>query len=209
MKLFDLLKKLTLTGTQCVYCKKEIPDGNTACESCEKQAEKLRNKVLSKDEVLYAFQYGGVIRNLVHAYKYGDMPRYATLIAQFMYEYLEKHYPDLEVDFITYVPVHKNRKRQRGYDQAELLATYLSIMLKKPIKTLLERKIDTMPQYELSAAAREKNIEGAFVKKEDSAEVRGKNILLVDDIYTTGSTIRECTKQLKGATVIPLAFARE
>jgi len=208
MKMLERLREITLTGAQCVFCGREVPEGKEECPACEEEARKLENHGEGKDKVLFAYYYGGVIRKLIHSLKYGDMPRLAPMMAGMMAKYLTDSGINLSADYITFVPIHKNRRRQRGFDQSELLALHLSILMGIPSAGLVKRTRDTQPQYDLSAAKRRKNVAGAFAFTGEY-DVKGKKIILVDDIYTTGATIAECAGQLAGAEVVAFTFARE
>ena len=104
---------------------------------------------------------------------------------------------------ITDVPLHKNRLKSRGYNQSELLAKELSQLLNlEYMPSCLTRKIDTKPQFKLDKKKRRENILGAFVvNPKIKTSIKGKRIILVDDIATTGATLRECAKILKQSGV--------
>ncbi|MCK4431899.1 MAG: ComF family protein, partial [Candidatus Aminicenantes bacterium] len=97
------------------------------------------------------------------------------------------------------VPLHPKRKKQRGFNQAFIIAKELA-MLKgiKLVEGQLVKLKNILPQTSLKAEDRQKNVKGAFGIKERE-KIEGKIILLVDDVYTTGSTIRECSSVLKNA----------
>lgn len=100
------------------------------------------------------------------------------------------------LDLIIPVPASRGSLKQRGFSQTELLARQISRCLKVPMNSgILTRVKDTPNQRELTREEREKNLLSAFDIK-DKRKIEGKNILLVDDVYTTGSTIRECTRML-------------
>ena len=103
----------------------------------------------------------------------------------------------ISYDIIIPVPIHKKRKHRRGYNQTELVAKEISHQLKiKMGKDVLIKNINTKAQSELSKKERNDNIKGAF-KVQNLQKIIGKKILLIDDIYTTGSTANECRKILK------------
>ena len=103
------------------------------------------------------------------------------------------------MDFIIPIPLHKNKLKKRGFNQAEELAKGISKFLEKPIFNDVLLKIKpTFAQMELSKEKRRENIKGAFVCQKPIV-VRGKKILLVDDIFTTGATMEECARVLKEA----------
>jgi ComF family protein len=102
-------------------------------------------------------------------------------------------------DIIIPVPLHKNRLRKRGFNQAVVLAELLFKEEKRKIRySVLVRKVDTPAQAGLSGQARRKNLKNVFVV-EKSAEVAEKTALILDDVYTTGTTTQECAKVLKAA----------
>jgi ComF family protein len=104
--------------------------------------------------------------------------------------------------FFVPVPLHPERFRIRGYNQAELLAKELSFRLGIPSLNVLVREKPTKPQFKLKREERMKNVIGVFtVSKKLKTKVKGANIILIDDITTTGSTLRECAKILKKSGV--------
>lgn len=107
-------------------------------------------------------------------------------------------------DIILYIPMHPRRKRKRGYNQSELLARHLARKMDIPvIKKAMVKVVNTRAQSALGKAGRFRNLLGAFLVK-DSTLIKGKNILLVDDVMTTGNTLEQCGKALKdaGATCV-------
>ena len=99
-------------------------------------------------------------------------------------------------DIIIIVPISKKRKKERGYNQSELIAKEISrIIDAKIVPNILYKIKNTVPQSSLNKKQREENAKGAY-KARDCQKIRNKKILLVDDIYTTGNTINECAKVL-------------
>jgi ComF family protein len=123
-------------------------------------------------------------------------------------------FADFRTDLIVPVPLHKKRLRQRGFNQAILLGEILSQQSGIPLqRNNLQRIRWTEPQVNLSAAARPGNVKGAFAVA-DSGAITGKNVLLIDDVYTTGCTVSECSRVLKnagaaGVAVLTVARAPE
>lgn len=204
----DFLKKLAGTGTQCVYCGREIPEGGLVCRECAREEKELENREGFAGGILYAYRYEGIVRKLVHDFKYNDMPRRALFIAQRMSEFLGGY--EVHADAVVFVPIHARRLKTRGYDQSELLAYHLGMLLGIPCEEMLIRSRETKPQYKLGAQERWRNVHGAFALKE-GALPEGKNLLLVDDVFTTGSTVGECMKVLAdaGANVMVFTYAKE
>lgn len=151
------------------------------------------------DYCMAAFFYRSPIRDKILEYKFRFCTAYADIFARYMYIYYssvtdEADYPDL----IVPVPLSQQRFKERGYNQAELLSEPLAQMLKiRHCPECLIRIKDTIRQSELLPRDRGANIADAF--EADSQIVTGKSILLIDDIYTTGSTVKECARTLAEA----------
>lgn len=207
MNIREFFDEFLLMGKSCVYCGREIPEKAVCCATCAKEVAALYNSDGIVGGILYAYKYDGPIRTLIHSFKYDDMPRHAMLIAQLMHEYLAGHF-HVDIDLLTFIPIHQNKLRQRGFDQAEHIAMYLGTLMGVPVKKLLVRRKDTLPQFSLSAKQRAKNMADAFVLV-PGADIENKNILVVDDIYTTGSTMGEALRQLEGANALPFCFSLE
>lgn len=144
------------------------------------------------------FSYQGAIRTSIYQFKYANKREYALYYGQEMWNYLGAWIMELHPDFILPVPIHFRRRRQRGYNQAALLAKVLSMFSGLPADTKsLVRIRNTIAQKQLSAAERAANLKDAFAVK--GTKLRGKRILLVDDIYTTGATADAAAKALKDA----------
>jgi ComF family protein len=115
------------------------------------------------------------------------------------------------VDLVTPVPLHPRRLRQRGFNQASLLARRLGVSLNLPVHySSMDRSRWTAPQMGLSRRQRAENVRGAFVVRDPDA-VRGKVVLLVDDVLTTGETVNQCVRGLKKSEareVLVLTVAR-
>ncbi|MDH4100010.1 MAG: ComF family protein [Nitrospirota bacterium] len=138
-------------------------------------------------------EYAGPLRDLLHAFKFTQRPDLAQPIIKLTMGTVAV--PD--ADMIMAVPLHPGRLRRRGYNQSLLLAMEVGRILDIPLSIDdLARIRPTRPQMELKHNEREQNIAGAF-KVMHPNRVDNKRVLLVDDIYTTGSTVRECGKMLK------------
>jgi ComF family protein len=114
-----------------------------------------------------------------------------------MIKYALENIPTNEIDFIVPVPLHRLRLKEREFNQSEILASRLAKYFNIPlIKNSLIRTRPTPPQANLSKEERLKNVNGAFKLRENEL-LKGKNILLIDDVFTTGSTVDQCAKVLK------------
>lgn len=150
-----------------------------------------------------AGHYGGTLREAIHQFKYGGARMLAHPLAFVLYQYLvtSADFPWRRVDCVVPVPIHVIRQRTRGYNQSELLAEELCRMIGLPmVSDALIRKVYTRPQVELSGSERRSNVEDAF-RVVRPALLKGKTILLIDDVGTTGSTVHECSLALLRAGV--------
>ena len=144
----------------------------------------------------YFFKYENVIRSQILALKFQEKPYVYKTITYFL-KNMQKSFENLKkYDIIIVVPISKRRKSDRGYNQSELIAREISKIIKVPIaKKILYKSKNTVPQSSLNKKQREENAKGAYKAKKD-VKLYDKKILLIDDIYTTGSTLNECAKCL-------------
>ncbi|BCS55147.1 amidophosphoribosyltransferase [Geobacter sp. SVR] len=164
------------------------------------------------DAARSALLYEGGGRELIHAFKYHYRTHLRRPLALLAVEQLSEFVALQTPDLIVPVPLHVRRLRSRGFNQAVLLAEPLAREWGLPLKRRLMRRVRwTRPQIELDAGERRANVRGAFAV-DNPSQVTGKRILLVDDVFTTGSTVDECARVLKKAgachvTVITMARA--
>ena len=158
------------------------------CKFCE-------NKNFYFDRAISCIEYCDKSKVLVLSLKYYGNTYMSRYIAQVMRDKLE--FEQLSADYIIPVPLHKKRMRIRGFNQAEKIASYLSEYTNIPIIDCVKRNRNTKRLYALNKFQREKELKNAFEVKEDSEEIIGKRIILVDDIFTTGTTVNEISKKLK------------
>lgn len=141
--------------------------------------------------------YEGVLRELVHVFKYG---RVRTLAAPLGARLLEALPAEEAFDLIVPVPLHWRRRWQRGFNQSELLGKEISRHIGIPLANVLRRGRATATQAGLSNTARRSNVRTAFQGRRFAESlVRGKRVLLIDDVMTTGSTAAACAVALKKA----------
>ena len=196
MKLLELLLDLIYPDAgSCPFCKRECTGG--VCDACMQELKALE---LCGEA---AYRYEGIVKSTVQRYKFGGKKYLYKDIARLTLRILPEDY-----DVITNVPIHKKRRAKRGYDQAELLARELSRLSGIPYEPLLVKVRHTQAQSTLDAHDRAQNIKGAFSAKESA---KGRRILLVDDVITTGATMSECEAELLGqgaAVVKRIAFSK-
>ncbi len=156
--------------------------------------------------------YEGSLQEAIHRWKYEGKTYLTPFFAEWMAEGLNRYWDPDAFDFLIPVPLHRQRLRERGFNQVLLLAKEISSRTGIPYrKTILQKKKSTIPQVTLSGLERERGLREAFhvVNKQ---ELAGKSVLLVDDVYTTGATVNECSKMLrrggaKRVDVLTLAHA--
>ena len=135
-------------------------------------------------------------QRLIYAFKYGQLLNLGKRLGSTLGEKIKEDKRFLGCDFLIPVPLHPSRKRKRGFNQSEILALAISEKIGLPVlKDVLKRKKRTKDQTTLNAKQREENVRGAFsVKNED--RIVDKQIILVDDVMTTGATLKECARNL-------------
>lgn len=155
--------------------------------------------------------YEGAVRESLHAVKYQNRREYLDVYARLMARRLGPAFQKWQVDMLVPIPMYPSAKRARGYNQAELLADRLGEELGLPVCRMLQKIRKTADQKELDYRERRENLRGAFAlsKKalKDPGARRGQSVLLVDDIYTTGSTISEAAKTLRREGIGRVYFA--
>ena len=155
-------------------------------------------------------RYEDVAREAVHAFKFRGRRALAAPLAALLAEIDATALPAGVPEVLVPVPLHPRRERERGFNQARLLAHRLGRSWGVPCSDALARARATLPQAELSAEARRDNVRGAFALRRRS-EVAGRHVALVDDVLTTGSTVLACARCLRdggAATVGVLVVAR-
>lgn len=189
---------------KCPFCR-SVLDRNAegACPLCEDRlphtaparGKRLENGMLC----LSALRYEGAVREAVHRYKFDGLSGYGVPFGKRMARCLREE-RDAAAFTVTWVPLSEERLKQRGYDQARLLAQALTEELGlEPPLPLLRKRRNTAAQSSLTGEeARRANIKGAY-EVLDPALVRGAHILLVDDVVTTGATLTACAGVLRRA----------
>jgi ComF family protein len=155
--------------------------------------------------------FDGPVRELIHRFKYNGRVQHSRPLALLVSRQLGPFVEEFPADLLVPVPLHLKRLRQRGFNQAVLLGGILARQWQLPFSRGNLRRIRwTEPQITLSAAERVANVRGAF-SVSDPALIRDKRIILVDDVYTTGSTVAECARVLfkaDAAAVYVVTIAR-
>lgn len=185
---------------RCPYCFAPIDSGELNCKECEKEKNGITYFVYARGNFpcISPMPYAGVFANGIKAFKFKNRKQCAYQLAFPMAQAVAKSYAEQEFDVISYVPLHKEKQKERGYNQSQLLAKELGKILNIPVKELLVKTRKNKPQHTLKLKERAKNVQGVY-KVVDASCVKDKKILLVDDIITTGYTLGECAKMLQKA----------
>ena len=187
-------KLLKYTGEEyCLRCGRPVDDRQEYCPSCQ-------GKEVSFCSGRSLFLYDTVLKESIIRFKYHGRQEYAAFYAKEMYQAFKKWIRQICPDALIPVPIHKARYRKRGYNQAEVLARELGKCSDIPVLTeYLVRGKNTLPQKELSERERLQNLNGAFYVRKMTQELY-KNlncVIIIDDIYTTGSTVEACARVLR------------
>lgn len=187
----DCLGKIEpLSPPFCRKCGRPLEKENSLCNDC-------RGKSRSFIEARAFGAYKGALKEIIHLYKYRGERRFCELLSEKMCGTLERqNWPSF--DYLVPVPLHPERERERGFNQSFLLAERISWRTDIPIYRGLVRTRPTEHQSLLDKDLREANVRGAFAVRNGSL-IEGKMLLLIDDVYTTGSTADECAGALRRA----------
>lgn len=183
-------KKLRyVSRVHCMKCGKSLPDEETEyCRDCRKKSHSYR-----QGKSLYEYRS---IADSIYRFKYGKRREYAEFFGREMAEHFADTIKQWHAQALVPVPIHASRKKERGYNQAELLAKELGRCLGIPVRDdLIVRCKKTIPQKELKGVERQNNLKKAF--KIVRNDVKLSTIIIIDDIYTTGSTVDEMAEMLK------------
>jgi competence protein ComFC len=216
----------------CVSCDAAIEFDEYLCAGCEASAPRLTppfcarcsepfggaisdtftcancaHRELHFECAVAAYRSRGVVRKVLHDFKYGHQRHLRHPLAGWLCAALEDpRLTDRNFDLVVAVPLHSARQRERGFNQAALLAELLARETGLRLHDVLERIRYTTTQTAYDRAERMRNLEGAF-RLRRGADVQGLRVLLIDDVLTTGSTLSECARVLKAAGAVSVHAA--
>lgn len=191
-----------IKGKTCEICGHGINENSNVCYEC-------KGREYSFDKNFAIFYYEDDVRTKINLLKQSRIKSIGEMFAYFVADKYEELIKEFDIDMIIPVPIGKEREKVRKFNQSEILCKELEVTAKVRNDILIRFK-DTPHQTGLSRENRKTNLLGAF-KVVDKKIIRNKNVLIVDDIYTTGSTISECASTLKKAgasKVFSLTLAR-
>ena len=230
-ELFQAAVSLLYPAT-CTICGKNVRAGEYLCDACEVKIVRIAppfcetcsepfegsitgaftcancaHRTIYFDAAVAAYRGRGIVREVIHEFKYGRQMHLRHLIAGWLHAALDdERLRDVSIHLIVPVPLHPARQRERGFNQASLLAESLSVETSIPSRLVLERIRYTTTQTALDRSERMENLHNAF-RLRKNADVRGLRVLLIDDVLTTGSTLSECARILKCAGAISVHAA--
>jgi ComF family protein len=216
----------------CAICRSPVEQDETLCPTCMGKAPRIRapfcmkcsqpfagaitdlftcanceGRVLHFNAAVSCYRRQGPVRKVIHDFKYGRQLHLRHLAGRWLAETLnDPRLAGRRFDCIIPVPLHAARKRERGFNQAELLAIELNRASGIALQDLLRRIRYTATQTQFDRSERMQNLKGAF-RLRRGCVVRGLRVLLVDDVLTTGSTLSECASVLKKAGAISVHAA--
>ncbi len=198
----------------CFHCRSELPKTNVS----DAYDNELVNKFLGKLEINFGLAYlyflkSGITQKLLHQLKYNNVPEIGELLGKWLGADMNMHQLTGNIDLIVPVPLHPKKQRKRGYNQSHHFAMGISEITDIPIDfQSLKRILYNKSQTHKTKEQRWKSVEHAFHISNDEL-IKNKNVLLVDDVITTGATLEACGHQIlkcgaKGLSIATIAIAK-
>jgi ComF family protein len=208
----------------CTVCSAPVEIGEYLCDQCEAKVTRIAppfcakcsepfdgaittifecancaHRILHFEAAVSAYRARGIVRHVILNFKYGKQIHLRHLVARWLIAALDdERIRDRQFDVIVPVPLHPARQRERGFNQAAVLAQPVSRRIAVPLRPVLERVRYTTTQTAFDRAERMQNLRDAFRLRKNT-NVRRLRVLLIDDVLTTGSTLSECARLLKQA----------
>jgi len=188
-------------NTMCVDCLSKIQRSNSSRLQREFERKFFNNKIISEFYSPFVFEKDKELQHAIHALKYDKKFPVGIFLGKVLAAEIKSSKTNWKFDLIIPIPLHQLKKAERGYNQAYYIAKGVGKIFKVKVSDRIVKRIKyTESQTTMNLNEREENISGAF-KVKWNTQVRGKNILLLDDVITTGATISECGKILLEAGV--------
>ncbi|MBU1680976.1 MAG: ComF family protein [Bacteroidetes bacterium] len=200
---------------ECLICRTYLPQGRQIlCAECheslpiatEEEKERQFNKAFRTSDIenfesLYSFTKNSALQDLVHELKYNQRFTFGKFLGKCVAEELRTKLNEWNIDCLLPIPLHHVKRSERGYNQAYYIAKGLSESLSIPVDTnLIKRVRFTQTQTALNSEQRKLNVMDAF-RINKKKKIKIKTVALIDDVITTGSTMKECARILKSAGV--------
>lgn len=187
-----------LLPNRCPYCTTLIRHDVTECTVCRVHFPLFpRIEAVPSGAVCTApFTYESTVRNAIIRFKFQNKKYYCRSFARLTAQAVSEVYKDMTIDVITAVPLSMTSKRERGYNQSELVARKMAELLNIEYEELLVKQKQNRLQHELNFEERLVNVKGVYTARNQQS-IKDKTILVVDDVMTTGSTLAECCTVLQ------------
>lgn len=188
---------------KCIFCGAVLPESTaiSACKSCRASLPRYNRRFEAVPGIPYinglfaAYVYEDEVESAIRAMKFSNQPGNAGTFAYLLYEAISEQDNIPDFDAIVPVPMHRRKRINRGYNQSELIAGELGKYLNAPVADYLVKVRHTKPQSLLGKEDRLGNL-GNAIKAREGSPIKGLNILLVDDVTTTGTTLNTCARAL-------------
>ena len=193
-------------NSTCELCLSSLPFINKACPRCggvlpsEATGVCVDCKINNYEfvQAFSVFEYKNQVSKVLHDLKYNKKKYLVEPIAKYMAQKI--NILNISVDLITCVPIHKDRLKLRGFNQSELISKEISKLTNIPFYNICEKFINTKSQTELGFSERKENVKDSFkIIRSNKHLIKDKNVLVIDDIFTTGATSNEVCKVLLNA----------
>lgn len=202
-----------LFPNRCPVCNKFINWDMLLCKDCEEHLPFLENNIIDKqnlksDFACAVFSYEGNVVKGIYRLKNSKGMNLAEYASLHLYRTLEESKMINDIDVVTCVPMARKKKTKRGYNHAEILAGYMSKLLDKPVDTtLLKHKNSEKEQHKLNSDDRLRNADEVYYISPKHQNIQGKNVLVCDDVITTGATMGKCVELLRAMGAVKVAAA--
>ncbi len=202
MKILDKIAEL-LFPWKCIFCGCVLESGDI-CQECKKslpytKGDSIYQKFPFVDKCISPLYYKDKVKDSIHRYKFYGCSAYFAGYSTIMAPCAENNLDCGGIDVVSWIPLSKKRLHRRWYNQSELIAREIAKRVGLPCEALLKKVKDNKSQSSIREyKERSKNVIGAY-ELLDTANVKGRYILLVDDVVTTGSTLSEAARMLKKA----------
>lgn len=189
----------------CLSCKRDLQPANEfSCPVCgtyntisQENCQLCSTEKLFFDRAVSLLAYNDVVRKLIHELKYNEMTKIASYLTDRTIDYLENENPFSRVDYVCPVPLHRTRRRERGFNQSALIAEKIAKHFDWQYSSkLIRRDRFTVSQSSLSPEGRKHNVSRAF-SLDKNYQLNDMNILIIDDIFTTGATVNSISRMLR------------
>lgn len=182
---------------ECAFCNDELLLGKHICDKCmsEIKGKKFFRKTPDGFDCISAFKYRDKYKKSVLGFKFAGKTKYSLAYANIIFS---NYYDDLvkfDADYITFVPLMIKSHKKRGYNQAELIANDIAFLLKKSYNNILCKTKSNNIQHTLNKNMRAENVKGVY-SVNNKYNLKGKKVIVCDDIITTGWTLNECALML-------------